>query len=217
MFLQVADADCLRQGDILQGIPFPRLASGEVAILGRLTPETSQPDVPKLSAITNTHREDQNWLLAQVPVRLSYCAIVSQCCDLEPRNGKLDIPTFAAARLRPIPKAILSDPQRLASLRANKDPRGGSDPGYINLFHIPAHVLLDKKEWIVDYNQIFCIPREEFPSILKRKILQMEDDWRVKFKIKLATCLTRMTDEEIKAGLENPWVGKQTPIKFPPQ
>jgi hypothetical protein len=44
----------------------------------------------------------------------------------------------------------------------------------------------------------------------------MEDDWRVKFKIKLATCLARLTDEERAAGLEQPWVGKQKPMEFPP-
>jgi hypothetical protein len=76
---------------------------------------------------------------------------------------------------------------------------------------------LENKEWIVDYNQTVCIPGREFPMVLSRKILQMEDDWRVKFKIKLAICLARLTDEERSAGLEDPWVGKQAPIKFPQQ
>jgi hypothetical protein len=43
----------------------------------------------------------------------------------------------------------------------------------------------------------------------------MEDEWRVKFKIKLATSLARITDEERASGLEDPWVGKQRPITFP--
>ncbi len=155
---------CLRQGDVLEGVPFPRLASAEISILGRISPEPSQPAVPKLSAVTNPHREDQNWLVAQVPVRLSFCAIISQCCDLEPRHGELRIPTFAVARLIPIPRHISSDPQRLASLRSNKDPRSGSDPGYINFFHIAAHDRLERLEWVVDYNQIICVPGKELFS-----------------------------------------------------
>jgi hypothetical protein len=169
MFLQVADMTCLRQGDVLEGIPFPRLSFAEISILGRITSEALQPSVPKLSAVTNQHREDQNWLVAQIPVRLSFCAIISQCCDLEPRNNELRIPTFAIARLIPLPTHISSDAQRLASLRSNKDPRSGSDPGYINFFHIPAHDRLDRKEWIVDYNQAVCVPGKEFPAILSKK------------------------------------------------
>jgi hypothetical protein len=215
MFVDVADMTCLRQGDILDGIAFPRLSSADMSMLGKIPSEASQPDVPRLRAITNTHRDDQNWLVAQVPVRFSYCAVISQCCDLEPKNEQLRMPAFALARMIPIPKTIASDSQRLASLRSNKDPRSGSDPGYINFFYIRPHERLSGKEWIVDYNQTTSIPGREFPAILSKKILQMDDEWRVKFKIKLAICLARLTEEEIKAGLENPWLGKQKPIEFP--
>ena len=213
MFLEVADMTCLRQGDILEGIPFPRLSSSEIAILARISSEGSPSAVPRISAITNVHRDDQNWLLAQVPIRLSFCAVISQCCDLEPRNSQLRMPAFAVARLIEIPKNIAADPQRLLSLRANKDPRIGNDPGYVNFFYIRPDGRVQDKEWIVDYNQTLCIPGREFPGVLSRKILQMQDEWRVKFKIKLATCLARMTDEERAAGLEDPWLGKQ--MEFP--
>jgi len=216
MFVSVADMKCLRQGDILDGIPFPRLSSGETSILGRLPLESSQPSTPQLPAITNTHREDSQWLIAQLPVRLSYCAVISQCCELEPRNDQIGIPAFALARLIPIPKQILADVQRLASLKSNKDPRDGSDPGYVNLFYIPARTELNGREWVVDFNQIISLPSKEFPTIMRCKKLQMEDEWRVKFKIKLATCLARLTKEEQSAGLSDPWVGKQTDIQFPP-
>lgn len=208
MFAEVADMTCLRQGDIIDGIPFPRLSSPDMLILGKVPPDASQPQVPQLAAHTTTHRDDQNWLLAQIPVRLSFCAVISQCCDLEPKHGQLLMPAFAVARLIPIPKAILNDQQRLASLRSNKDPRRGSDPGYLNFFYIPQHEKLDRKEWVVDYNQTTAIPVREFPAILSKKVLQMEDQWRVKFKIKMAICLARITDEEQKARLEDPWAQK---------
>jgi hypothetical protein len=216
MFVPAADMTCLRQGDILDGITFPRLSTAETCVLGRLPPEPSQPTIPHLPALTSTHREDPQWLTAQLPVRLSYCAVMSQCCDLEPRNGKIGIPAFALARLIPVPRQIVEDAQRFASLQSNKDPRVGSDPGYVNLFYIPQRPELGAKDWVVDFNQITSIPGKEFPAILRCKKLQMEDEWRVKFKIKLATALARLTHEEREAGLENPWVGKQQPIKFPP-
>jgi hypothetical protein len=84
------------------------------------------------------------------------------------------------------------------------------------MFYIPPRPELGAKDWIVDFNQTTSIPGKEFPAILRSKKLQMEDEWRVKFKIKLATALARLTNEEREAGLENPWVGKQKPIRFPP-
>jgi hypothetical protein len=59
------------------------------------------------------------------------------------------------------------------------------------------------------------IPGSVFPSILKNKVLQMQNEWRVKFKIKLAANLARLTPEERTEGLENPWVPKQEPMEFP--
>jgi hypothetical protein len=67
-----------------------------------------------------------------------------------------------------------------------------------------------------DFNQTICVPGKEFPGILQNKKLQMEDEWRVKFKIKLATCLARLTNEERAADLIDPWIGKQKDIEFPP-
>jgi hypothetical protein len=67
---------------------------------------------------------------------------------------------------------------------------------------------------VVDFNQTICIPGKEFPAILRNKKLQMEDEWRVKFKIKLATSFARLTKEEILAGLVD---GRETDdIRFPP-
>ncbi len=215
MFLSAADMSCLRQGDILDGVPFPRLSSPDTFILGRMSSVASQT-VPSLSPLTNTHRDDPQWLVAQLPVRLSFCAVISQCCDLEPRNNQLVMPAFALARLITIPKQILADAQRFASLKSNKDPRVGSDPGYINFFYVEPNPLLHGREWVVDFNQTLCIPGKEFPGILQSKKLQMEDEWRLKFKIKLATCFARLTNEERAAGLIDPWVGKQQDIKFPP-
>jgi hypothetical protein len=215
MFLEDADMTCLRQGDILEGIFFPRLDSREVVLLGKVSAGHLQSAAPSLDAVTSVHRDDPAWLTAQLPVRRSFCCVISQCCDLEPRNGRILMPAFALARLIALPKRILADPQRLTSLRANKDPRESRDPGYINFFYIPPHERLNQKEWVVDFNQTISIPGSEFPSILKNKVLQMENEWRVKFKIKLAACLARLTEEERGAGLENPWIEKQEPMKFP--
>jgi hypothetical protein len=204
MFLQDADMTCLRQGDILRDVPIPLLASPEIAVLGRID-ATASGSAPALSPLTKAHRKDPNWLTAQLPVRRCYCVVMSQCCDLAPRNERILMPAFAVGRLIPIPNGISEDPKSLESLRANKDPRNPGDPGFINLFYFPRHERLDNAEWMVDFNQCASIPSTEFPAILDRKILQMEDPWRVKSKIKLAASYARLTDEERDSGLENPW------------
>lgn len=128
MFLENADITCLQQGDILRDILFPRLTSSEVAVIARINPAGSGP-VPTVVPMTKTHREDPQWLTAQLPVRCCYGVVMSQCCDLEPRNQRIVMPTFTVGRLIPIPKSILGDPQRLESLRANKDPRNPAIQG----------------------------------------------------------------------------------------
>ncbi len=205
MFVSEADRRSLRQGDILAAVPVPLLRVDGIAFISRVSPGRLGTPVPGVVPTTHVWREDPHWLTAQLPVRLSFCAVISQCCDLEPRHEKISIPSFAVARLIPVPARIAADAQRLASLRENKDPRDRADPGYINLFYIPSHERLDNRDWVVDFNQVLSIPSSEFPAVTESKILQMEDRWRVKFKIKLAFSFTRLTDEEREAGLENPW------------
>lgn len=58
---------------------------------------------------------------------------------------------------------------------------------------------------MVDFSQISSIPGSEYSNLISRKVLQLLDSERVKFKIKLAAYVGRLTDEEATAGLENPW------------
>ncbi len=206
MFVTDVDTKCLRQGDILAEIPFPLINLADLILLGKLDPQTQKSSAtPSLASVTTMHREDPNWLTAQLPVRVSFCAVISQCCDLEPRHNKIKLPAFAVARLIPIPKSAQEDEQKLERLKSNKDPRDPKDPGYLNFFYIPPHERLNGTDWVVDYNQTMAIRGGEFPDILRKKVLQMDDTTRVKFKIKLAACLARLTAEEQSAGLHEPW------------
>jgi hypothetical protein len=204
----IADADkertCLRQGDVLEAIPFPILDSKAISVLGKIHEEKTQFPIPQISPVLQNHREDPHYFLGQVKMRLCYCAVTSHCCELEPRNEKLIAASFSVARLIHVKKSILSDSSKLDSLKANKNPIGG-DPGYLDYFYIGVHEKMGTESWMVDYSQIISIPNTEFPGILRKKILQMQNRDRVKFKIKLATYLSRITDEEDNAGLRMPW------------
>jgi hypothetical protein len=203
----VADADmqldCLRQGDVLEGIPFPLLDFKKLSVLSQIRSDRSNPS-PAIVPATYLHRNDPTYYWAQLPVKLAFAAVISNCCEVEPRHGKLLQPAFMVARLIPIKDSITENPGKLDSLKANKDPRSVA-PGYIDYFYIETHPRLDGKDWMVDYSQVASIPNSEFPGIMKKKLLQMKVHDRVKFKIKLAAYYGRIDDDEAADALPEAW------------
>lgn len=202
MFVKDADMTCLRQGDILKDIPYPLLDTVEIRLLAAtLVADGGNPTAFRAAEIK--YRDAPAWICQSI-TRIGFAAVISQCCDIEPHHGKIGQPTIAFARLVPVPPGPAKDSRRLESLRANKYPLDTNDPGYVNLYHIPACDVLDGREWVVDYNQVLSIPRSEFPAIMARKILQMSDDARIRFKIKLAASFGRLMPEEEASG--HPWL-----------
>ena len=201
MFVGDADLTCLRQGDILANIPFPQVATEKIAFLGRAS--IHQVGDLTFSPHSSLIRELPMYT-CQFEARIGFAAVVSQCCDLEPREGnRITQPTIAVARLVPIPRSIRNDLVQLTDLRSNSDPRM-EGAGFLNLFCVGAHDRLLGQEWVVDFGQLFSVPSSEFPAILQRKVLQMDDDSRIRFKIRLSSSFARFTDEELALG--HPWL-----------
>lgn len=199
------DGAVLRQGDVLAGIPFPLLEYGKTHVLGEIAQDYDYAALPIISSKTHDHRGETGWVLIQVPARFCFCAILSNCCDLEPRGGNIRAHAVTLARLRTISSDIRNAPERFNSLSANKDPRDPEDPGYIDYFYLGPHALLQGQDWSVDFSQIVTLPTTDIALLLRKKIIQLDDRTRMKFKIKLAFTLGRVNDDEINAGLENPW------------
>lgn len=202
MFLPSADATCLRQGDILRDVPIPLLSIQRLVLLGV---ENVSGQQPGLTAATSDYSDGAPCLTGQVPIRKQYCAVVTQCCDLEAPKGKPRSPFIAVARLRRIHDNLSAE--QLELLRSNPNPLPGN-AGFLGYFYLGQHDLLGGDEFLVDYSQLFSFPGRELGALLSRKVLQMEDRTRVMFKIKLATVLMRLTDDERNGGLENPWATK---------
>ncbi len=202
---------CLRQGDILDAVPFPIFES-ESAVLGRIDHEGGvQIPHPKIVAIPREHRKQKDCITMQVKARIAPGAVLAHCCELELRNENCLLPMIAVARLVPVKLSITKDSQKLASLRANKDPRNPGDSGFIDYFYLSPHEAIGGTEWVVDFSQIASFPGAEYGYLLRRRVLQLADGERVKFKIKLAAYLGRLTEEEYERGLENPWAGAPPP------
>jgi len=203
------DATCLRQGDILDAAPFP-IIDGEAAVLGRVESSTRiQLPHPSIVTIPREHRKKSDCVTMQIKARFSPCVILDHCCELEIRNGKCSLLSLCAARIVPVKESTLRDAEKFASLRANKDPRNPDDPGYLGYFYLEPHPSLGGMSGIVDFAQTASIPGGEYEALLHRRVLQLSDRERVKFKIKLAVFHGRLTDEEVTAGLENPWLAER--------
>lgn len=199
------DPNELRQGDILVGIPFPLIDNTKIEILGTADATQESSSLPAISPATHEHRGDREWVKLQVPGRYGYCAVLSNCCDLQRRSGRIQIHAVALGRVRPISEDIRRSAERYESLRANKDPRDAHDPGYIDYFYLARHERLENSDWVVHYNQLFSVPSVNAEFLSSKKILQLTNRERMKFKIKLAFTFGRANDEEIAAGLEDPW------------
>ena len=202
------DAASLRQGDILAGIPFVLLEHAKTFVIARVLANYPFVELPHLQCQMQTHRQDAEWVLVQALAKYGFCSVISHCCDLEPRaGGRVATTAINLARLRLVPPDIRNNAARLASLTSNADPRNPAGPGYIDRFYLEAHTDLNNTDWIVHYNQIVTIPvtEQDVPILLAKKVLQLDDRTRAKFKIKLATSLGRLTEDEVNAGLENPW------------
>jgi len=200
------DGRSLRQGDVLAGIPFPLLEYSKLHVLGALAPNYNYVGLPVIAARTHEHRRDGDWVTVQVPARFGPCAVLTNCCDLEPRGGRVQVSAITLARLRPISDELRNDPERFASLASNRDPRDPENPGYKDYFYLEPHALLEGRDWNVHFNQVVTVPTSDVDRLLERKLLQLDDRTRVKFKTKLAFSLGRINDDEVNAGLENPWL-----------
>lgn len=180
-------------------------------ILGEIVLGQDFSSIPSLAAKLHEHRNDTEWMTAIAPVRFGFCCILSHCCDLAPRNGQVQTHSVVLARLRPIPNQLRQNTDNFNSLRANKDPRDRENPGYIDYFYLESHANLQNRDWRVEFNQTVTLPTTDITLLLRKKILQLDDGTRMKFKIKLGFTYMRPTQEELNSGLENPWQvnGKQ--------
>lgn len=199
------DVASLRQGDILEGVPFPLLEREQMRVLGEIAPDQDFTSVPALAAKLHPHRNDPEWTTATAPVRFGFCAVLSNCCDIEPRNGRVLARMIVLARLRPISPDLRNNQDNFDSLRANRDPRDRNQPGYIDYFYLEPHQQLQERDWNVEFNQVISLPATDITLLLRKKILQLDDRTRMKFKIKLGFTYMRPSQDELAAGLENPW------------
>jgi hypothetical protein len=188
MFVDQANNTVLRQGDILQGLYYPLMVCRDLPLIGTSTDPVSVEEPLSLLARSKS-KHSVDWLDAQLQVCRVLAIVLSQCCDLELRNEKLQINSFIVSPLLKLEYQITSDPERYETFKRNPI----SD--YVNWFYLPHRPpLIDER--MVDFNRLVSIPRAEYGLALRGKILQMTDEARVRLKVKLSQHFGRPLPEE---------------------
>lgn len=199
MFITEADNTTLRQGDIIADITFPLPRTEGVTFLGthkRGKGEYLEP------AVHTIGKAKTQWLTGQIDVAISFCAVLGQCCEVD-RSQNRPPPSFVLCRLVDVPDGIRKRPELYGTLTENVNPYGSGRPFY-QLFFISLHPSLSK-EYVADYGQAMSVRWGDYDTVLRRKILQMDDVNRAKFRVKAGAFFGRPTLEEIDAGIADPW------------
>lgn len=201
MFVEEIDQRELRQGDIIQGLFYPELNCSDLHLIG--TPDNNLTNLqvnaevqPNLLVLTeNKPKEGLAIFTAQVKVSYGYFILITQCCDIaKGEKGKPNISAFVVSPLLEVPYQIRQNLEKLTELKANNQ---GS---FTNFFYVHKHQPL-LQDNVIDFNRVVSLPRAQYDFALARKVLQMTDKERVRFKLKLGSHFARPTQEELETKI----------------
>lgn len=201
MFAGQIDTGTLRQGDIIRDIAFPLPRVGEVLFLGT-EKQGAGSDVSFEAVSQRIGTSKTAWFTGQLDVAVGFCVVLNQCCDVD-AHQRHPPPSFTLCKLLPVPDGIKKNSDAYNTLRANVDPYGDQRP-FFPLFYIGFHALLGD-EYLVDYAQAMSVRWSDYSKVLTRKVLQLEDIDRAKFRVKAGAFFGRATPEELAAGTAYPW------------
>ena len=193
-FLGEVDATQLRQGDLVRGVFRLRPRCSSLQVLGELAPDPSDGPMAGTFALV---KPTNSLYKVLTPASPGPCIILSQCCDLQPRDGSgrsLVYPPVTLAPVTNLPGDLSRHPERLDALTEN---RSGDFQGLYYLGCLPKGDAAK----VVDFRLAFSLPAADYRWLLDRKVSQMTDPERVRFKRKLAEFFGRPTQEERDSGL----------------
>jgi hypothetical protein len=187
----------LRQGDIVANVFFPLTRPSMLKYLatyasGSDTNISLDPfiEIPKGS------RKSYAQSISHGVV--AHGAVISQCCDLDKKHPKT---SFSLCRLIPFENNRYRNEE---ALRNNIDPWGPENPHYQFFFFGEIDGL--EGEYIADFALLTSVGWPDYDLILQKKVHQLDDENRNKFRVKAGAFFGRPPQEDIDAGLANPYV-----------
>ncbi len=199
MFAAKTDPTTLRQGDIIKDVMFPLARMDSPTLLLGTHKEGTGESVTlagKTEQIGKSH-----YLVGQIHVVSGLCAVLNQCCDVDSKQDPPP-PSLSLCRVLPVPEGLRRSKQ-FEVLKANVDPYGTERPHY-RLFYLGNLPDLPD-DYLVDYGLCMTVAWRDYNQVLRRKILEMDDVTRSKFRVKAGAYFGRATAEDEAAGIADPW------------
>jgi hypothetical protein len=186
----------LRQGDIIASVFFPLARPGLLKYLstyraGAGTDLTVEPFVE--TPLGSKKKYVQSVCHGVV----AHGAVISQCCDLDRKHPRT---SFSLCRL------ILFEPARYKNVEAltnNIDPWGLENPHFQFFYY--GEIAGLEGEYLADFGLLTSLGWTDYDLVLRQKAHQLNDLNRNKFRVKVGAFFGRPTEEDVTAGLANPY------------
>jgi hypothetical protein len=199
MFIETVDRSTLRQGDVVRDIVFPIARFDSTRVLGK---PVRQEDGSSGIDVVSEGSPERPYQIIQVQGTLGFCAVLSQCCDVDASQNPPPH-SLVLCKVLPVPKSIAKRQSSHDTLIANLDPYGDRKAFIGNFWFgsIPGETW----EFMADFGQVMTAPWADYSQVLSRKIAELEDLHRAKFRVKVGAHFGRVTEEDRAAGFEDPY------------
>jgi len=186
----------LRQGDVISSVFFPLTKPSLLRYMGTYG-SGSGIDLRLDTLIEKPPGARHEYVQALCHGVVAHGAVISQCCDLDKKHPKS---SFSLCRLIPLERARY---RNMDVLVTNIDPWGPENPHYQFFYYGRIDGL--QEEFLADFGLLTSFGWADYDLILRKKVHQLDDLNRNKFRVKVGAFFGRPTAEDVKAGLANPF------------
>jgi hypothetical protein len=191
----------LRQGDIVASVFFPLARPGLLKYLG-IYGSGSDSNITVEPFVEIPQGSKKKYVQALCHGVVAHGAIISQCCDLDKKHPKS---SFSMCRLIPFERARYKNVEALVD---NIDPYGPVNP-HFQFFYLGSVDGLEG-EYLADFGLLTTVGWPDYDLILRKKVHQLDPLNRNKFRRKVGAVFGRPAEEDIAAGLADPY--QPTPV-----
>lgn len=186
----------LRQGDIIADVFFPLSRPSSLKYLGAYNSGTGT-NIKLETHVEQPAGSIKQYVQAITHGLVSHGAVISQCCDLDRKHPKA---SFSLCRLIPFERHRYKNVEALVS---NIDPWGTENP-HFQFFYFGSIAGLEG-EYLADFGVLTSFGWSDYELMLDKKAHQLDEVNRNKFRVKIGAYWGRPTEEDVRAGLSNPY------------
>jgi len=156
----------LRQGDILS----------DVHVLGAI-------NINSITYGTNLDKEQVSWQVPNNP-HIAYSMVLSHSCEIDPKNT-IKMTSVILAPFRDINSA--TEPNKIDELMKSNYIDESTEYSYLKYFFVEPHENIPYPNGaVIDFSKCFSVRNNAYPTLLRKKVLQLIPEVVEKMALKLA-------------------------------